>query len=516
VPERFTKIYLGWLENIRDWCVSRQLWWGHRIPVWYCGDCQEVIVARTEPRICPKCGSSRLEQEQDVLDTWFSSALWPFSTLGWPKQTTELKHFYPTTVLVTGRDIIFFWVARMIFMGLEFMKAEPFREVLIHGLVLDKDGKKMSKSRPETSVDPQNIIDSFGADTLRFTLATGTALGQDQRFQMEKVEGSRNFTNKIWNAARFLLMHQEKTAAGDLIDNLHASWLHSFATGETDILPTDWLALPDRWILSRLQQVIAETTRLLEHYDLGAAAALLYDFIWSEYCDWYIELSKSRLDHDELLERKIARTILARVLRQLLELLHPFMPFLTEEIWQNLPHQGDSIMITAWPVAAESLRFTAAEQTMRLVIEVVKAIRNIRAEANVQPQKKVTAICQAAPGKLALLDDNRDYLVSLAGLEALQLLAIGKAQPVKSVSGVAGGIAIFIPLEGVIDVAREVERLTKELTQLETEIDKTEDRLASSAFTTKAPPQVVAKEQAKVTNFKEKAVKIRERLAHLG
>jgi valyl-tRNA synthetase len=516
VPERFTKIYLGWLENIRDWCVSRQLWWGHRIPVWYCQDCQEVIVARSEPQTCPKCGSRHLEQDQDVLDTWFSSALWPFSTLGWPKETAELKHFYPTAVLVTGRDIIFFWVARMIFMGLEFMKAEPFREVLIHGLVLDKYGKKMSKSRPETSVDPQDIIDSFGADTLRFTLATGTALGQDQRFQMEKVEGSRNFTNKIWNAARFVLMHYEKVTEGDLIDNLQDTWLRSFATGETDALPPDWLTLPDQWILSRLQRVISETTRSLERYDIGAAAALVYDFIWNEYCDWYIELSKSRLNQDALLERKIAQTILARILRQTLELLHPFMPFLTEEIWQNLQHRGDSIMITAWPVATESLRFAAAEQTMQLVIEVVKAIRNLRAEANVPPQKKVTVLCQAAPDKLALLDSSRDYIVNLAGLDELQMLAVDAAQPEKTVGTVAGGIAIFIPLEGLIDVARELERLTKELTQLETEIGRTETRLASPAFASKAPPQVVAKEQVKVVNFKEKAAKIRERLTQLS
>jgi valyl-tRNA synthetase len=516
IPERFTKIYLGWLENIRDWCVSRQLWWGHRIPVWYCQDCQEVIVTRTEPQTCPKCASRRLEQDSDVLDTWFSSALWPFSTLGWPKETAELKRFYPTSVLVTGRDIIFFWVARMIFMGLEFMKAEPFREVLIHGLVLDKYGKKMSKSRPETSVDPQEVIDSFGADTLRFTLATGTALGQDQRFQMEKVEGSRNFTNKIWNAARFVLMRQEKAAEGDLIDNLHDSLLRAFTIGETDALPQDWLTLPEQWILSRLQQVIAETTRLLERYDIGAAAAALYEFIWSEYCDWYIELAKSRLDRDELLERKIAQAILARVLRQTLELLHPFMPFLTEEIWQNLPHRGDSIMIAAWPTATDSLRFTAAEEELRLVIEVVKAIRNIRAEANVPPQKKVTAVCQAASEKLALLESCKDYLTSLAGLDRLQLLGLDVPQPPKTVSSVAGGITVLIPLEGLVDVGREVGRLTKELTQLETEIGKTEARLASPEFTTKAPPQVVEKERVKVAGFKEKAAKIRERLAQLG
>lgn len=515
IPERFTKIYLGWLENIRDWCISRQLWWGHRIPVWYCQDCGEVIASRTEPETCPKCGSRNLEQDADVLDTWFSSALWPFSTMGWPKDTAELKHFYPTSVLVTGRDIIFFWVARMIFMGLEFMKEEPFKEVLIHGLVLDKYGKKMSKSRPETIVDPQDVIDNYGADTLRFTLATGTTLGQDQRFQMEKVEGSRNFTNKIWNAARFVLMHHEKETGMNIIDNLHASLLHSFAVGETDSLPKDWLTLPDQWILSRLQQVIAETNRLLERYDLGAAASLLYEFIWSEYCDWYIELSKPRLNQDDPLERRIAQAILARVLRQTMELLHPFMPFLTEEVWQALPHHGESIVITPWPTVSEALQFNEAEQAMELVIEVVKAIRNIRSEANVQPQKKVTAIFQAASEKIAVLQATEDYIAALAGLESTEFLAEGTAQPEKTVSAVAGGIAIFIPFSGLVDVSREIERLTKELGQLEAEIAKTEERLASPAFTSKAPAHVVEKEKVKVESFKEKAAKIRERLEQL-
>lgn len=515
IPERFTKIYLGWLENIRDWCISRQLWWGHRIPVWYCQDCQQVIASRTEPQTCPKCGSIRLQQDPDVLDTWFSSALWPFSTMGWPKDTDELKQFYPTSVLVTGRDIIFFWVARMIFMGLEFMKKEPFKEVLIHGLVLDKYGKKMSKSRPETIVDPQDIIDNYGADTLRFTLATGTTLGQDQRFQMEKVEGSRNFTNKIWNAVRFVSMHYEKGNGENIVDNLHASLLHSFAVGETDSLPNDWLTLPDQWIISRLQKVIREVDRLLGRYDLGAAATLLYDFIWSEYCDWYIELSKARLYQEDPLERKIAQAILARVLRQTMELLHPFMPFLTEEVWQILPHQGESIMVTRWPVSSASLQFEAAEQTMELIIAVVKAIRNIRSEAHVQPQKKVTAIFQAAPEKLAALEANMEYITTLAGLESWQTLAEGAVQPEQTVSAVAGGIGIFVPINGLVDVTREVERLSKELTQLEAEIAKTETRLASPAFVSKAPAQVVEKEKVKVANFREKAAKIRERLEQL-
>ncbi len=518
IPERFTKIYLGWLENIRDWCISRQLWWGHRIPVWYCQDCQEVLASTNDPSTCPKCGSKKLEQDPDVLDTWFSSALWPFSTLGWPQETPELKHFYPTSVLVTGRDIIFFWVARMIFMGLEFMEEEPFKEVLIHGLVLDKFGKKMSKSRPETIVDPQDIIDNFGADTLRFTLATGTALGQDQRFQMEKVEGSRNFTNKIWNAARFVLMHheKEKAAEGDLVNDLHASLLQSFAVGENLSLPQDWLTLPDQWILSRMEEVTAEVTRLLERFDLGAAVSILYEFLWNEYCDWYIEFSKPRLYQEEnALERQVAQSILARVLRQTMELMHPFMPFLTEEIWQALPHQGDSIMISKWPVPNEKLQFKDAGSDMEAVIEIVRTIRNIRAEANVQPQKKVEAILVGEPEKIAVLERNMQYISNMAGLGSHQIVTDESLKPEKSISAVAAGITVFMPVAGLVDVAKEKERLAKELGQLETEIGKIEARIAGPAFSSKAPPQVVAKEQEKLETFKDKAAKIKERLEQL-
>ena len=517
VPERFTKIYLGWLENIRDWCISRQLWWGHRIPVWYCQDCNEVIPSRNEPSQCPKCNSSKLEQDPDVLDTWFSSALWPFSTLGWPEQTPELEKYYPTSVLVTGRDIIFFWVARMIFMGLEFMEREPFKDVLIHGLVLDKYGKKMSKSRPETIVDPQDIIDNYGADTLRFTLATGTTLGQDQRFQMEKVEGSRNFTNKIWNAARFVLMHEQSNQAGDLIDNLHASLVRSFMVGESDTLPIEWLSLPDRWILTRLQKVTAETTRFLEQYDLGAAASLLYEFLWNEYCDWYIELSKPRLYQKEnITERRTTQAVLTRVLRQTMELLHPFMPFLTEEIWQALPHLGESVMIAHWPHPSEKLQFESVEKEMDLIIDVVRAIRNMRQGANVPPSKKVTAIMLCSPENRDILERNSNYLSNLAGLESCRFLDENAAKPEKSVSAVARGVTIFLPMAGLVDIAKEKERYIKELTQLETEIQKLAIRIENPAFTQKAPPEIVAKERAKLEGFKEKAAKIKERLAELN
>jgi valyl-tRNA synthetase len=519
VPERFTKIYLGWLENIRDWCISRQLWWGHRIPVWYCQDCQEAIASRKEPESCPKCGGKKLEQDPDVLDTWFSSALWPFSTLGWPGETAELKHFYPTSVLVTGRDIIFFWVARMIFMGLEFQHEVPFKQVLIHGLVLDKFGKKMSKSRPDTIVDPQDIIDNFGADTLRFTLATGTALGQDQRFQMEKVEGSRNFTNKIWNAARFVLMHESKDIPGAPADQEQLARLSAFAVGETSRIANEWLSLPDQWILTRLDQVTEEVTRLLERFDLGAAASLLYEFLWNEYCDWYIEFSKPKLyQEDDVLGRKITLAILVRVLRQTMELLHPFMPFLTEEIWQALPHRGESIMITQWPMAqgsSGSFQFETAGREMAAVIEVIRAIRNIRAEANLPPSKKVAAILAGAEEQTTIFRKHIDYIVNLSGLESYQFNSETAAKPEKAVSAVAGGITIYIPISGLVDVARERERLTKEMDQLELETAKLVSRLESPAFTEKAPPQVVAREREKLKTFNDKIVKIKERLAEL-
>lgn len=515
VPERFTKIYLGWLENIKDWCISRQLWWGHRIPVWYCQDCHEVIVNRETPTVCPKCGSKQLEQDSDVLDTWFSSALWPFSTLGWPEQTAELKHFYPTAALVTGRDIIFFWVARMIFMALEFQKEEPFKHVLIHGLVLDKDGKKMSKSRPETMVDPQDIIDQFGADTLRFTLATGTALGQDQRFQMEKVEGSRNFTNKLWNAARFILMQREKLAELEGLTETEISLLEKFAIGEVDELPESWFTLPDQWILTRLQQVKEATTGMLERFDLGAAASLMYDFFWNEYCDWYIELSKPRLNGGSVLERHITQAVLARGLRETMELLHPFIPFITEEVWQNLPHRGDSIMVAPWPQPITGLKFDSALETMNLIIEVVKGVRNVRAESHVPVGKKVSALLMTSADKMELIKSNVAYISSLASLAEIEFLLEGANPPEKSVSAVVSGVTIYLPISGLVDVGKEIERLTKELNQLEQEIQRTEARLGSESFIAKAPAQVVEKERIKVVNFKEKASMIRERLEQL-
>lgn len=497
VPERFAKIYLNWLENIRDWCISRQLWWGHRIPVWYCLDCGTETAVAAAPGVCPDCGSARLEQDADVLDTWFSSALWPFSTLGWPENTPDLDHFYPTAVLVTARDIIFFWVARMVFMGLEFMEEIPFDKVLMHGLVLDKDGKKMSKSRPETIVDPQDIIDEYGADILRFTLATGTAVGQDQRFQMERVEGVRNFANKIWNAARFLGMNLEDYDAHE-------------NRGEDDEL-----SLPDQYILSRLQAVTADTGEMIDGYDLGGAANLLYDFIWNEYCDWYIETAKPLLKAGGT-ERRRTQQVLVKVFRQMMVLLHPYMPFITEEIWQVLPHEGESIMQASWPVPEENLLNSDAEDKMSLLMEVTRAIRNIRAESRVEPGRKVAAILLAGPEARKTLEENSLYLEVLAGLGHLTIHPEGSAKPEQAVSAVVSGVEIYLPLAGLVDLEMEKERLKKELAELEKEKERLGKKLANTQFLTKAPEAVVAKEKKKLAGVEEKYAKVSARLAAMS
>ncbi|MGE5551614.1 MAG: valine--tRNA ligase [Bacteroidota bacterium] len=506
VPERFTRIYLGWLENIKDWCISRQLWWGHRIPVWYCQDCAAEIAAKTEPKSCPKCGSVRLEQDPDVLDTWFSSALWPFSTLGWPEHTPELDYFYPTSVLVTGRDIIFFWVARMIFMGLEFMEGEraagaefmagrPFRKVMIHGLILDKDGKKMSKSRPETSIDPQDVIDKFGADTLRFSVLVGNTPGQDLRFYWEKAETGRNFANKIWNAARFVLMNLEDFP------------------GQTDPRAVE-LSLADRWILSRLMRVTGDVTASLERYDPGAAASLIHDFLWSEYCDWYIEIAKPRLNAGGA-DRLACQTVLARVLAQTMQLLHPFMPFITEEIWQHLPHQGESIVISAWPAVEPDFIVPSIEAEMERVMEIVRSIRNIRAEVGVTPGKKVTAFIQAPPERAAELAMTRGYLMTLAGLGQLEIATEMQSKPDKAMSAVAGGVQIFLPLADLVDLAREASRLRKEMDEASKEVARLSAKLANEGFLSKAPAAVVDKERDKLAEAEQRRDKLAARLASI-
>lgn len=495
VPERFTKIYVNWMENIRDWCISRQIWWGHRIPAWYCDDCGETIVSRADLDRCPKCGA-KLRQDEDVLDTWFSSALWPFSTMGWPEETKELAQFYPTAVLVTGYDIIFFWVSRMIMMGLEFGKDIPFKHVFIHGLVRDSQGRKMSKSLGN-GIDPVEVVEKYGADTLRFTLVTGNTPGNDMRFYWERVESTRNFANKLWNASRFVLMNLEGYDA-------------SFAPAEADY------TLADRWILSRYVATCAEVTANLEKFELGEAARALYDFIWSEYCDWYIELAKGRLYNQAAKEeRRTAQHVLCFVLERTLRLLHPFMPFLTEEIWQHIPHEGKSVMVAAWP--RENARDEAAERQMTAIMEAIKAIRNMRAEAGAAPGKKSEVILQFASEDLrAVFAANERYLAALAAAEPIRVLDKADGKPENAMAAMAGGVEIYLPLKGLIDVDKETARLDKELQGLDKELQRVASKLANEAFLAKAPAAVVEKERAKQAEFEEKRAAIQERLAHLA
>lgn len=491
VPERFAKIYLGWLENIRDWCISRQLWWGHRIPVWYCEECGAEICAKEDPVTCPSCGSSKLAQDPDVLDTWFSSALWPFSTLGWPEQTPELKHFYPTSVLVTGRDIIFFWVARMIFTALEFMHEVPFKQVMIHGLVLDAQGRKMSKSLGN-GVDPIEVIEKYGADTLRFMLVTGNTPGNDLRFHPERLEATRNFANKIWNASRFVLMN-----------------LADYAEG-----PRGELALADRWILSRYQATAEDVSKALERYDLGEAARLLYEFIWSEFCDWYIEVSKIRLyDRENTLARHTAQSVLFEVLEGTMRLLHPFMPFLTEEIWQHLPHDGESIMLQSWP-QVNGCWDAAAEKDMALNMEIIKAVRNIRAEMNVTPGKKAEIIV-VTPGEQEVVRAGEDMIKQLAGGSNLEILGTLEQKPVQAAGAVLPGVEIFVPLKGLLDLEKEIARLEKEIAQTLKEQERLAGKLNNPGFVGKAPAEVVEKERAKLENVSQRKHSLDKRLEEL-
>lgn len=481
IPERFNKHYLRWMENLRDWCISRQLWWGHRIPVWYCADCGEIFASVDEPSQCPKCSSAQIEQDPDVLDTWFSSALWPFSTLGWPDQTEELQHFYPTAVLITGFDIIFFWVARMIVMGYEFMGDRPFNDVLIHGLVRDAQGRKMSKSL-NNGVDPLDAIAEYGADALRFNLVIGVAPGNDLRYIPEKVEAYRNFANKIWNASRFALM------------NLTDFNYRQQNMGSLQLTTTD------HWILSRYEFTAKEVTRFLERYDIGEGARVLYEFLWNELCDWYIELVKPRLYGKQGEDsRYVAQYVLWYVLKGTLELLHPYMPFITEEIWQNLPHDGDTIMLAPWP-APTGLAAPADEKVMSTIMAIITEIRTMRSEKNVPPGRKITAICQANSDIQEILAEAKLDILNLAGLETLILEDIGQ-KPAKALSSVVEGINIFLPLADLVDMDAEIQRIEKDLQETERELGRAQSKLANEGFITKAPPQVVEKEREKVESY---------------
>ena len=490
IPERFTKFYTSWLENIKDWCISRQLWWGHRIPVWYCEDCGEMMGSKEPLEKCTKCNSSTIYQDPDVLDTWFSSALWPFSTLGWPKKTKELEQFYPTNVLVTGRDIIFFWLARMLFMGLEFMDEVPFKEIFIHGLILDGKGRKMSKSLGN-GIDPIEIIENYGADTLRFMLATGNTPGNDIRFQKDRLEGVRNFCNKIWNASRFLMMNLEGY------------------NGETP--DKSLFTLADKWILNEYNETIKTVTHNLDAYELGEGADTIYEFIWNSFCDWYIEIAKTRLYNGTPEEKIVVKWILNKVLIGSMKLLHPFMPFITEEIWQHLPHKGDTIMLDPWPIVEEEELFLNEKNQMGNIMETIRLIRNIRAEMNVPLGKK-------APIHLFVKSENEDlaklavpYLETLANGESVTINFEGTEKPTKAATGVTKKFEVYLPLEYLIDMSAERDRLQKELAHLEKEVDRIEKKLSNEGFVKKAPAAVIEGEKEKLAGYREQYIAVKER-----
>ena len=497
IPERFSKVYLNWMENIKDWCISRQLWWGHRIPVWYCQDCDEVIVSREEPQSCPNCGGHNLKQDEDVLDTWFSSALWPFSTMGWPKKTEDLQYFYPTNVLVTGRDIIFFWVARMIFMGLEFMDQPPFHDVYVHGLIRDAQGRKMSKSLGN-GIDPLEVIEKYGADALRFTLITGNTPGNDMRFREEKLEASRNFANKIWNAARFILMNVKD---------------FSYDLTKQDELKMN---MADKWMLSRTNQVIKEVDQALSRYSFGEMSKTLYDFIWNEYCDWYIEILKERLYQDkDVLAKKTAQYMGIRILRDILKLMHPVMPMITEEIWQKLAISEQSIMITSWPEYDELEIDKIAETKMKLVMNIIKAVRNIRNEMKVDPGRRIEAFFLADGQQQKILEEGKSYIKNLARIEDINIKAELKKRPQPASTAIVDGIEIILPLTGMLDLQKELVRLKKEIENVNYEIERARGKLANKGFVNNAPQNLVEGEKEKLEDYQDKKEKLLDRIEQL-
>ena len=491
VPQRFEKIYFNWMENIKDWCISRQLWWGHRIPCWYCADCGEMIVSKTDPTVCPKCGSKHLDQENDVLDTWFSSALWPFSTLGYPDKTEDLKYFYPTSLLVTAYDIIFFWVARMIFSGIEHMGEVPFPEVLIHGIVRDAQGRKMSKSLGN-GIDPLLLIDKYGADSLRYSLCTGVAPGGDIRFSDEKIESGRNFMNKLWIASRYVVMNLEGKETVDI--------------SEVE------LTSADKWMLTKLQLVTAEVRRNLEKYEIGMAIGKLYDFVWSEFCDWYIELTKPMLYSQDEKAKTGALSVLKYVLSNILKLMHPFVPFITEEIWSQL-NISETIMLEKYPVFDEKMCFNDSYDEFEGVKETIVKIRNIRAEMGVAATKKVHLFVKTNYQKL--YESAVPYLERLAGISALKFVA-DKAEAGNKVCGaVTSNAEIFIPLGELVDLDKEQARLSKEIAKVEGEIKRSEGMLGNAGFIAKAPAALVEKEKAKLQENKNLVEKLKAQLEDL-
>ncbi|MEL4106454.1 valine--tRNA ligase [Oscillospiraceae bacterium WX1] len=477
VPDRFVKIYHNWMTNAHDWCISRQLWWGHQIPAWYCADCGHTTVSREDPVVCEKCNSKNITRDEDVLDTWFSSALWPFSTLGWPDKTPELDYFYPTSVLVTGYDIIFFWVARMIFSGMEHMKKEPFKTVLFHGLIRDAEGRKMSKSLGN-GVDPIEIINAYGADALRFNIITGNSPGNDMRFYPERCEAMRNFANKIWNASRFVMMN---------------------LTIEQNALP-DKLELEDRWILSKLNALAGAVTDNLDKFELGIAAAKIYDFIWDSYCDWYIELTKPRLSGDDEAAKIGAQQVLLYVLTETLKLLHPFMPFITEAIWQALPHEGEALMIEKFPELTEKLAFPEDEANFEIIMAAIRAVRVRRSEMNVPPSKRPHLYI--VTDKSAIFEAGRVYLSKLAYAGELSISNTPPTTTDGLVAVVTNDAKLFMPLDELVDLQKERERIEKELKKAQDDLQKTETKLNNQGFVAKAPEAVVGAERERVEKLK--------------
>ena len=509
IPERMDKIYFNWTDNIRDWCISRQLWWGHRIPAYYCDSCGEIVVDKKRPEVCPKCGGTHLTQDEDTLDTWFSSALWPFSTLGWPEKTEELDYFYPTDVLVTGYDIIFFWVIRMIFSGYEQMRERPFHTVLFHGLVRDSQGRKMSKSLGN-GIDPLEIIEQYGADALRLTLITGNAPGNDMRFYNERVEASRNFANKVWNASRFIMMNmeqaEEKTGARD--------WEVSYNEVKESLEPAD------QWILSRLNTLVREVTDNMEQYELGIAVQKVYDFIWDEFCDWYIEMVKPRLysrEESDNQGKTAALWTLKNVLTEALKLLHPYMPFVTEEIFCTIQAEEESIMVSDWPVYREEWNFAKEESAIELMKEAVRGIRNVRTQMNVAPSRKAAVYVVSEKEEVrGVFAEGRLFFTSLVGASELTIQADRSGIADDAVSVVIPNATLYIPFAELVDIGQEIERLTKEKERLAGELARVNGMLGNERFLSKAPEAKIAEERAKLEKYEQMKEQVESRLAQLS
>ncbi|MCR5155036.1 MAG: valine--tRNA ligase, partial [Lachnospiraceae bacterium] len=510
IPDRLEKTYFNWTDNIRDWCISRQLWWGHRIPAYYCKDCGEIIVAKTKdaPKICPKCGSAHMEQDPDTLDTWFSSALWPFSTLGWPEKTKDLEYFYPTDVLVTGYDIIFFWVIRMIFSGYEHMGERPFKTVLFHGLVRDSQGRKMSKSLGN-GIDPLEVIDKYGADALRFTLITGNAPGNDMRFYWERVEASRNFANKVWNASRFIMMNMAQMEEAGLKYNLKE-------VDKKDLEDADC------WILTKLNATIKDVTENMEKFELGIAAQKINDFIWEDLCDWYIEMVKPRLYGDDAKSKEAAMWTLRYTLTNALKLLHPYMPFVTEEIFCTLKEEegvlseNESIMVSDWPQANDEYDFAEKLEAIEVIKEAVKAIRNVRTEKNVPPSRKAQVFVVSEDEHVrGIFENSKNFFATLAAASDVLVKENKDGIAEDAVSALLPQAAIYIPFADLVDISKEIERLEKEVKRLTGEVKRGEGMLSNPGFVSKAPASKIEEEKAKLENYKATLAKVEEQLASL-